>query len=142
MQSRANARAHAGADVSSKTMAHKAIMPVALHLARRLTQPPWAQSRSMLPNKGCIHSQAWMRGEPRAAAQPAIKMNTVVGNPGRKMPMTPNARHSNAKSRYSQRTTTDADRLVAGGSGCGGARGVSMGWIVHLGIGGWAKPVC
>ena len=56
--------------------------------------------------------------------------------------MTPNARHSSAKNRYSQRTAAEADKQVAGGSGCVGARGVSMGGIVHAGIGGRAKPVC
>ena len=141
MQSRVAAWAHAGAEVSCKTMAHKAIMPVALHLARRLTRPPWLQSRSMLPNKGWVHSQAWMRGDPRAAAQPAIRTNTVVGSPGRKMPMTPNARHSSANNKYSQRTVAEADKRVTGGSGCVGARGVSMVGIVHAGMGGWSKPV-
>lgn len=50
--------------------------------------------------------------------------------------MTPNAKHSSANNKYSQRTVAEADKRVTGGSGCEGARGVSMVGIVHAGTGG------
>ena len=50
--------------------------------------------------------------------------------------MTPNAKHSSANNKYSQRTVAEADKRVTGGSGCVGARGVSMVGIVHAGMGG------
>ena len=99
MQPIALARAHQGAATYNNTRAHNAIMALALHLARRLTQPPRAQSRSMEPNSGCCQSQTCRRGELRAAAQPANKMKTVVGSPGTKMPMIPSIRLSTAKHR-------------------------------------------
>ena len=105
MLPRLSARAHTGMGASSTMAAHTAIVAAALHLARRLTKPPAAQLRSMLPNRRCCHSHACMRGELRAAQAPAISTNTVVGKPGTKMPITPMAKLAMAPSSSNQRST-------------------------------------
>ena len=38
--------------VANRMTPHNAIRIVALHFERRLTRPPLAQSRNMMPNKG------------------------------------------------------------------------------------------
>ena len=48
---------HGRVPVANSTMPLSAISSVALHLARRLTLPPWAQLRSRGPNKRWFHSQ-------------------------------------------------------------------------------------
>jgi hypothetical protein len=114
MQLQATMRTHMGVGVSHKMAAHPAIMAAALRLALRLTKPPACQFCSMGPNKACCQSQWCMRGELRMAAQPAIKMNTVVGKPGTKIPTTPKHRHSTAKARSNQRMY---QRLSMAGAG-------------------------
>lgn len=79
-----------------KIPAHSAIIPEALHLARRLTLRDARQLRIIGPNTRCSSSQRENPGELRAAAQLAIKINTVVGSPGTKIPTTPSATHSPA----------------------------------------------
>ena len=69
MKVQAMAAIHSWGAVKYRTTAQKAIMMVAFHLERRLTRPPLAQSRSMMPNKGWYHSHSCRRGEQRAAAQ-------------------------------------------------------------------------
>lgn len=91
------------------------ITPEALHLALRLTHPPCAQSRSMGPNRRWYQSQACKRGELRADAQAAIKINTVVGKPGTNTPMTPKARHPTANAQSRARTTGLAICICGGG---------------------------
>jgi len=136
MQVIATVRTQLGVGASSSTAALSAMSTVALHLARRLTQPPAAQLRSMGPNSAWRHSQACSRGELRAAAQPAMRMKTVVGRPGTNTPAMPSARHSRAKAISSPRASGDAEGrgggVSQGGLGlqAGGSRGVAMGGIV------------
>lgn len=115
----ATATAQRGAWVKSSMAALAAIISVAAHFERRLTCPPWDQSRSIGPNRRWCHSQRYKGGELRAAAQAAIKMKTVEGKPGRKTPMMPSARHKMAKPLSSHRT--------GNASGLGGAGGSSSG---------------
>ena len=91
------------ADSHHNTATHNTMVAVALYFARRLTHPPAAQFCSIDPNRRCCHSQSCKRGELRAAAQLASKINTVVGNPGISTPATPNPRHNIAILRNSQR---------------------------------------
>lgn len=120
MQLQATIRTHMGVGVSHNTVAHTAIMAVALCLARRLTKPPACQFCSMGPNKGWFHNHVCMRGELRMAAQPAIKMKTVVGKPGTKMPTTPKHKDSKASARNSQRMYQRRSMAGAGTVGGGG----------------------
>ena len=105
MQLQASQRTQSGAGVIHKITAHKVIMALALYLALRLTFPPWLQFSSMGPKSRCCHNQECKRGELRAAAHPAIKIKTVVGKPGIKMPAMPRPRLSTASARSSQRTS-------------------------------------
>ena len=105
-----------GAAKNNRT-ADALISAVALHLARRLTQPPLAQLRSIRPNSGWYQSHACRRGELRAAAHAAIKIKTVVGKPGTKMPITPNAKHSTAPISSNQRSGAGSGVLLGGGGG-------------------------
>jgi len=75
--------------VQKRMTAQTVIRTVAFHLERRPTRPPLAQSRNMRPNKGWYQSHSCNRGELRAAAHAAIRMNTVVGRPGTNTPITP-----------------------------------------------------
>ena len=118
IQQQATMRTHIGVGVSHKTAAHTIIMAAALRLALRLTKPPACQFCNMGPNKGWRHNHPCMRGELRMAAQPAIKMNTVVGKPGTKMPTMPKHKDSKAKARNSQRMYQR--RSIAGGGTTGG----------------------
>lgn len=119
----ANATTHGSETVSSNTTALNVIMSVALHLARRLTQPPCAQLRNRGPNRWWFHSQAYKRGELRAAAQAAMRMNTVVGRPGTTTPMAPITRHSTANACSNQRTGHGKGRKGrSGGCSVAGSR--------------------
>src|SRR5690606_4375972 len=102
-------------EVHTKSTMHSAITPVALHLALRRTQPPKAQSRSMGPNSRWYQSQACKRGELRAAAHAAIRINTVVGKPGTKIPITPSTKQSTANTHSSARSAGCAMRMGGGG---------------------------
>jgi hypothetical protein len=97
MHAMANTASHARWAVNETITAHAAMVTVALHLARRLTVRPFSQLCSSGPNRRWFSSQACRRGELRAAAQAAIRMNTVVGMPGTTTPMSPSTRHSTAK---------------------------------------------
>lgn len=123
MQLQATMRTHMGVGMNHKMAAQMHIMAVALRLARRLTQPPACQLCSMGANKGWFHSHAWMVGELRTAAQPATKMNTVVGKPGTKIPTTPKHKDSQASARNNQRMYQR--RSIAGAGTAGGAGGAS-----------------
>ena len=119
MQPVATAAIHQRELTTHITAAHSAMSTVALHLARRATQPPCAQLRSMAPKSGWYQSHACRRGELRAAAQAARRMKTVVGSPGTKMPKTPSKRQSTAKASSSQRTGAGRGRRTGGGGGMG-----------------------
>ena len=123
MQPMANETSHGRDTVSSNTIVLSAIMKAALHLARRLTRPPWAQLRNKGPNRRWFHSQRYKRGELRAAAQAAIRMKTVVGRPGTITPIAPMTRHSTANACSNQRT--------------GHGKGRSAGGVVASSSGGW-----
>lgn len=114
MQVQASMRAHSGVGVSHRMTAHTAIMAAALRLARRLTNPPACQFCSMGPNNGWFHSHACMRGELRMAAQPAIKIKTVVGRPGMNTPRMPRPSDVTAKARSSQRVYQRRTKAGAG----------------------------
>ena len=114
MQLDARMRTHIGVGVNHNTAAHTAIMAAALRLARRLTNPPAAQFCSMGPNNWCFQSQACMRGELRMAAQPAIRIKTVVGRPGIKTPAMPMAKEITASARNNQRAYQLRTKLGAG----------------------------
>ena len=122
--------AQRGICTTHSTSAHRAIRKVALHFAWRLTRPPLAQLRSMEPNSGWNHSQRYRRGELRAAAQPAMRMNTVLGRPGTTMPITPIARQSAANTSKSQRAS--AGRGACPGTGGSGSDGGDMPAIVQV----------
>ena len=130
MQLMDKALAHTGAGTASMMRAQTAMVAVALHLARRLTKPPAAQLRSMPPNSLCRHNQPCRRSELRAAQAPAIRIKTVVGNPGTKMPTTPMHRLATAPSSSSHRSRGLRMGQYAGGallcSGGAGARGSDM----------------
>ena len=138
MQPIDSALAQVGAGTSSMMAAHTAMVADALHLARRLTKPPAAQLRSMPPNTGWRHSQACSRAELRAAQAPAIRMKTVVGSPGTKMPITPMQRLATAHSSSNQRSSGlrmgqyTGLRSRVGSAGKAGARGSGMAAIVPL----------
>ena len=121
----ASARAHQGTGTSHSKAALMAMASVACHLERRLTRPPCAQSRSMGPNQRCCHSQWCRRGELRAAAALASKINTVLGSPGTTRPTTPSARHSTAAAAYAQRASGESARR-------GGAAGEEVGGMAPL----------
>ena len=116
--------------VRNRITAHSAIKKLAFHFARRLTHPPRAQSRSMGPNRRWYQSHSCRRGELRAAAQAAIRMNTVVGKPGTKIPMTPRARQRTANACSSQPTARGT-----GGSVGGGGIPVAGGWSSFISVG-------
>ena len=120
MQPLATMRNHMGVGVNQSTTAHTPIMAAALRLARRLTQPPACQFCSMGPNRRWFHSQACMRGELRMAAQPAIKIKTVVGKPGINTPATPMSKESAASPRSSQRVYQRRATAGVGMAACGG----------------------
>ena len=82
MQMHASTTAQRDASVNTRMTLLSAIIRVALHLDRRLTQPPLVQLRSMGPNRRWCQSHRNSAGELRAAAHAAIRMNTVVGSPG------------------------------------------------------------
>jgi len=86
------------------------ITTVALHLARRLTVPPWVQLRNGGPSSRWFQSQRYSRGELRAAAQAAISTNTVVGMPGTITPTTARPRQSTANACSTQRNTQGSGR--------------------------------
>lgn len=69
--------------------AQTTMLIVAAHLARLLTDPVACQSRITGPNCRCACSQRWRRAEPRIAAQAEMRMKTVVGKPGTKIPIMP-----------------------------------------------------
>ena len=117
MQVLATAASHKRVLVTNNTPAHSTISAEARHLARRATQPPFAQSRSMLPKTGWNHNQVCRRGELRAAAQAAMRMKTVVGRPGTKTPMTPSTRHTTANASSNQRSGAASLRSSGGGDG-------------------------
>ena len=120
MQLLAKIRTHMGVGVNQSTTAQSPIMAAALRLARRLTKPPACQFCSMGPNRRWFHNQACMRGELRMAAQPAIKIKTVVGKPGINTPATPKAKDSAAKPRSSQRVYQWRATVGMGMAACGG----------------------
>lgn len=126
MQVQASTRAHRGVGVIHRMTAHTAIMAAALRLARRLTKPPACQFCSMGPNNGWFHNHACMRGELRMAAQPAIKMKTVVGKPGMKTPNMPKPSAMKVKARSSQRVYQRCTMVGAGGVGTSGLAGKDM----------------
>lgn len=110
MQTDAATATHRRVPPIHNTEALIAMRSDAVHLARRLTLPPWAQLRSGGPRTRCPQSQRYNRGELRAAAQAAIRMNTVVGMPGTITPMTPSATHSSANASSNQRTGQGSGR--------------------------------
>lgn len=120
---------HLGAELMASTAPHTPIMAVALHFARRLTRPPSVQLRRMDPKSGWRQSQAYRRGELRAAAHPAMSTNTVVGSPGTKIPTIPSARLSPANTSSSQRTGV-GNGACTGGGGKGSGSGAGMASIV------------
>ena len=124
MQADATAATQVLAPPDHRIAALIAMTRAALHLARRLTLPPWAQLRSSGPNRRWFHSHRYSRGELRAAAQAAIKMNTVVGRPGTTTPMRPTTRHSAAKPSSSQRTGQGSGRWAGLSSWLGGVMSV------------------
>ena len=68
-----------------------AITAAAANLARRL-MAPWAFQLAMGgPNRGCVTSQLWRRGDDREKAYAASKTNGVVGTSGRTIPAMPQA---------------------------------------------------
>ena len=116
MQVHASTTVQRGASVSARKMLLKAIIAVAFHLDRRLTQLPLAQLRSMGPKRRWRQSHRYSAGELRAAAHADRRMKTVVGNPGTNTPTMPSTRHSNAKAFSNQRS----------GSGSGSSRGICV----------------
>lgn len=77
---------------ASSTTADNNMVNVAAHLARRDTAPCACQSRIEGPKRGCVTRYRCRRSEPRDAAKAAIRMNTVVGMTGKKIPTMPAAR--------------------------------------------------
>ncbi len=123
MQMHASTTVQRGVSVSARMMLLTAIIAVAFHLDRRLTQPPLAQLRSMVPNRRWCQSHRYSAGELRAAAHADSRMKTVVGNPGTNTPTMPSTRHSSAKAFSSQRSGSGSSRgiCVSEGSSAGEA---------------------
>ena len=85
-----------------------AIIAVAICLARNGTAR-WARhARVIGPKRGCSSSQRSQRGLPLEKQNAASRMNGVVGNKGRKMPMNPSS--SDSKPPASQRWRCQAGR--------------------------------
>ena len=120
MQAMAKTTAQSLDTVNNKNSALIDITIVALHLALRLTTPPWRQSRSIWPNKRWLSNHTSNLGELRAAAQAASKMNGVVGSTGKNKPRNPSARLSTASPRSNHCTPR-------GSAAAGGAFGIEEG---------------
>jgi len=129
-----NQRTQLGTGAQQTTTAPRAIAALALHLARRLTRPPAAQSRSIGPNSRWRHSQLCSRSELRAAAQPAIKMKTVVGNPGMNTPAMPSARLMQAQACSSQRSGREGSMRNGGTLGAGTGAGCSISGMAYCAV--------
>ena len=127
MHRQASAKTQRGVCVKSRIAALAAIIVVAAHFERRLTCPPRDQSRSIGPNRRWCHSQRYKGGELRAAAQAAIKMKTVDGRPGKKIPTMPSARQTSAKPLSSHCTGSASGLGAVGGS----SSGKTIAAIVH-----------
>jgi peptide deformylase len=119
------------APVANNAAPLSAMSSEALHLARRLTLPPWAQLRSKGPKRRWFHNQRYSRGELRAAAHAAMRMNTVVGSPGTMTPMMPITRHSIEKASSNHRTGQGRGRRVGAWFSADSGGGWGMAAIVN-----------
>lgn len=103
--------------ITSSTIAENNMVNVAAHLARRDTAPCACQSRIIGPKRLCASRYRCRRSEPRDAAKAAIRMNTVVGMTGRKIPTIPAARLQYANTSQAQRYREGTLSRVSGEGG-------------------------